>query len=370
MPFKNIQIKPFTWIIIIFCILFISLIIFTLNNSRFYKIPIGQITHVEQLSKSHVTDEHHNSDTKYNTRLTLKILNGKFAGETTTIKHQYMASQADSESFNKNDKVLLHITKKPSDAYITEKKRDTLTVSMVGIFLLILLIVGKNVGLQSILSLILNSIAMIAAIYLHLQYRETNLFLLMTIAMIISTVLTLLLVTGWHRRTLVTIMSTLIGTFLAIGIMALVIYATGGQGIKYETMSFLTLPPKDIFLASVLIGSLGAIMDVAITIASGMHEILQRTPDISMKRWSLAGRHIGQDIMGTMTNILLFSYLSGSLPMFLIYLKNENTITYSISMNWSLEVARAITGGIGIVLTIPITIILMALWETLRRAKA
>ena len=39
-----------------------------------------------------------------------------------------------------------------------------------------------------------------------------------------------------------------------------------------------------------------------------------------MKRWALAGRHIGQDIMGTMTNILL-SYLSGSLPMFLIYLK-------------------------------------------------
>ena len=39
-----------------------------------------------------------------------------------------------------------------------------------------------------------------------------------------------------------------------------------------------------------------------------------------MARWAL-GRHIGQDIMGTMTNILLFSYLSGSLAMVLIYLK-------------------------------------------------
>ncbi len=96
---------------------------------------------------------------------------------------------------------------------------------------------------------------------------------------------------------------------------------TDGKGIKYETMNFLSLPPKDIFLASVLIGSLGAIMDVAITIASGMHEILQRTPYISMRRWALAGRNIGQDIMGTMTNILLFSYLSGALPMFLIFLK-------------------------------------------------
>ena len=46
-------------------------------------------------------------------------------------------------------------------------------------------------------------------------------------------------------------------------------------------------------------------MDVTITISSGMYEILQRTPNISLSRWALAGRNIGQDIMGTMTNILL-----------------------------------------------------------------
>ncbi len=143
---------------------------------------------------------------------------------------------------------------------------------------------------------------------------------------------------------------------------------TDGKGIKYETMNFLSLPPKDIFLASVLIGSLGAIMDVAITIASGMHEILQRTPHISMRRWALARRNIGQDIMGTMTNILLFSYLSGALPMFLIFLKNANTVAL-LSMNWSLEIARALTGGIGIVLTIPITILFMEIFETFRRSK-
>ncbi len=134
-------------------------------------------------------------------------------------------------------------------------------------------------------------------------------------------------------------------------------------------MNFLSLPPNNIPVASVLIGSLGAIMDVAITIVVGYHEILQRTPHISMRRWALAGRNIGQDIMGTMTNILLFSYLSGALPMFLIFLKNASTVTYTISMNWSLEIARALTGGIGIVLTIPITILFMEVFETLGRAK-
>lgn len=369
MQFKSFFKQPFSWMIIIFCCIFLGLFIFTFFNDKFYNMPIGKITNVHPIHTEKITDEQHNKDIKYKEKLTLEILNGKFKGQTATIDHQYVKSQADSELFSKNDKVLLHISKKPSDANIIEKKRDGLVVAITGIFLLTVLIVGKKVGLQSILSLIINTIAVIGAIYIHNQNGQINLFLLMTIAIIVSTTLTLLLVTGWHMRTLVTIVSTLIGTFLCVGITELVIKMTGGNGIKYETMTFLTLPPKDVFLASVLIGTLGAIMDVAITISSGMYEILQRTPNITMGRWALAGRHIGQDIMGTMTNILLFSYLSGSLPMFLIYLKNANTITYTISMNWSLEVARAMTGGIGIVLTIPITIALMEVLLKLRGAK-
>lgn len=61
-------------------------------------------------SSAKITDEHHNTDTKYKQRLTLEILNGKFQHQTTTINHTYVASQADTEAFSKNNKVLLHIT--------------------------------------------------------------------------------------------------------------------------------------------------------------------------------------------------------------------------------------------------------------------
>lgn len=366
MPFKTLFKRPFDWVILIFIILFVAVFIFTFFNARFYDTPIGQITKIENKSTSHITDDNHNKDTKYNQTLTLKILNGKFEGQTTKIPHHYIASQADSETFSKHNKVLLHIGKHLDDAYIIEKKRDSLVVMITGIFLLTVLLVGRKIGLQSILSLVFNTIVVLLAIYLHNKFPDLNLFALMSIGVIFTTVFTLLLVTGWRWRTSITIASTLLGTFICVGATQLVITLTDGAGLKFETMSFLTLPPKDVFLASVMIGTLGAVIDVAITIASGMAEILRRTPNISMTRWALAGRHIGQDIMGTMTNILLFSYLSGSLPMFLIYLKNANTVTYTISMNWSLEISRAITGGIGIVLTIPITILLMQLWFKMR----
>lgn len=365
---KSLLNKPFNWIIFIFCILFISLFIFTFVNAKFYNTPIGQITKIDNQSATQITDEHHNKDIKHKERLHIKILNGKFEGKTAQISHEYTDSQADSESFSKNNRVLLHIDDNLNGAYITEKKRDSLVVAVTGLFLLTVLLVGKKIGLQSILSLVINTVVVLLAIYIHNQSPNISLFGLMSIGIVISTVLTLVLVTGWRWRTFITIISTLLGTFICVGITQLVIHFTNGAGLKFETMSFLTLPPKEVFLASVMIGSLGAVMDVAITIASGMAEILRRTPDISMTRWALAGRNIGQDIMGTMTNILLFSYLSGSLPMLLIYLKNANTITYTVSMNWSLEISRAITGGIGIVLTIPITIMLMQLWFKLRGA--
>ncbi|MEQ7790242.1 YibE/F family protein [Staphylococcus nepalensis] len=369
MSVKTLLKRPFDWVILLFFILFVGLFIFTFFNETFYDTPVGQITKIENESTTNITDDNHNKDTKYNQTLTLKILNGKFKGQTTTISHHYIASQADSEAFSKHNKVLLHIDKHLDDAYITEKKRDSLVVMMTGIFLLTVLLVGRKIGLQSILSLVFNTIVVLLAIYLHNKFPSLNLFMLMSIGVVLTTIFTLLLVTGWRWRTLVTVVSTLLGTFVCVGVTQLAINLTDGAGLKFETMSFLTLPPKEVFLASVMIGTLGAVMDVAITIASGMTEILRRTPDISMTRWALAGRNIGQDIMGTMTNILLFSYLSGSLPMFLIYLKNENTVTYTISMNWSLEISRAITGGIGIVLTIPITVLLMQLWFKMRGAN-
>ncbi|MDT0747854.1 YibE/F family protein [Staphylococcus chromogenes] len=337
-------------------------ITFTFFNARFYASPIGKVT---EITKHHVEssiDERHNKDKKYNDTLKVQLLNTKDAGRTITVHHSYNQSKSEEQAYHPGDQVLLHIGKSTNDHFIQEKKRDTLIATMLSLFFLSLLIIGHRVGIQSILSLILNTAAILTAIGIYNAHTQLNLFLVMSLAVCLATTITLWLVIGWTKRTVITILSTLIGTWLCVGISWGVIMLTHAQGIKYETMSFLTLPPHTVFLASVMVGTLGAVMDVAITISSGMHEIIQRSPHITRARWIKAGRNIGSDIMGTMTNILLFSYLAGGLPMLLLYLKNANTLTYSISMNWSLEIARAITGGIGIVLTIPITIALMQLW--------
>lgn len=95
-------------------------------------------------------------------------------------------------------------------------------------------------------------------------------------------------------------------------------------------------------------------MDVAITMFSSIFELYEKDNNIRDQALKTSGLDIGKDIMGTMTSILFFVYISGSLPMLILYLKNAAPLGFTLSLNLSLEIARALAGGIGIVLTIPI----------------
>jgi uncharacterized membrane protein len=175
-----------------------------------------------------------------------------------------------------------------------------------------------------------------------------------SISAILFTVISLLLVNGFNEKTYAAIVATLLATFLSLIITYAVMRLTAEEGLRYEEMQFLTRPYKMVFMAGVLIGSLGAVMDVAITMSSSIFGLYEKNNNISIKSLKASGMEIGKDVMGTMTNILFFAYISGSIPMLILYMKNGSPLGYTLSMNLSLELARALAGGIGIVLTIPI----------------
>ena len=88
-------------------------------------------------------------------------------------------------------------------------------------------------------------------------------------------------------------------------------YVAGGQDLE------------SIFIASVAIAGLGAVMDVAVSIAAALNELILKDPGISVKSLARSGREIGHDIMGTMINVLLFTYICGLIPLMIMKMKNE-----------------------------------------------
>lgn len=95
-------------------------------------------------------------------------------------------------------------------------------------------------------------------------------------------------------------------------------------------------------------------MDVSISIAAGVAEIVEKTPDIQLKPLLRSIREMGYDIMGTMINVLFFTYLSSAIPIVIVKIKNGYTLYHMIHFQLVFEIIRFLMGAIGIVLAIPV----------------
>ncbi|ASB64325.1 YibE/F family protein [Bacillus velezensis] len=337
---------------------FIGSLIFVNYNASFYERPIAKVTKTTLEHQSDVQDMHKNKDRIFNQRITAKLENGSRKGQLIHLSNQYSSSGANDQKYSIGDEVFVSIDKgntsnKDISGSIIDKKRDKQLLLIAWIFIFTLLIVGKKQGFFSIISLIFNAVLLSFALDLYRKHQNIGLIFICGICILIFTVISLLLVSGFHAKTYAAIAATLAGTFVSLLITYLVMTAAGEKGLRYEEMQYLTRPYHTVFMAGVFIGSLGAVMDVAITMTSSVFGLYEENKSISLQALKRSGMEIGKDIMGAMTNILFFAYISGSIPMMLLYLKNDSPIGFTLSMNISLEIARALAGGIGIVLTIP-----------------
>ncbi|WP_345913325.1 YibE/F family protein [Bacillus velezensis] len=337
---------------------FIGSLIFVTHNASFYERPIAKVTKTTLEHQSDVQDMHKNKDKIFNQTITARLENGSQKGQLIHLSNQYSSSGANDQKYSIGDEVFVSIDKgKPSNKDISgsiiDKKRDKQLLLIAWVFIFTLLIVGKKQGFFSIVSLMFNAVLLSFALDLYRKHPNIGLIFICGICILIFTVISLLLVSGFHAKTYAAIAATLAGTFVSLLITYLVMLATGEKGLRYEEMQYLTRPYHTVFMAGVFIGSLGAVMDVAITMTSSVFGLYEENKSISLQALKRSGMEIGKDIMGAMTNILFFAYISGSIPMMLLYLKNDSPIGFTLSMNISLEIARALAGGIGIVLAIP-----------------
>ncbi|WP_129708378.1 YibE/F family protein [Priestia megaterium] len=317
------------------------------------------------VEKNTSADLNHNKDTVYSQEIVAKIMNGKYKGRLIHLENTYSYSGAYDQKYTVGTALFVSLEKNSQHALsgtIEGVKRDTQVTAVAGLFILILLAIGRKQGFYSIISLFINIVLLIGALNVYLALGNVSLLAVCIVAVVLFTVISLLLVSGNQEKTHVAIISTLIGTFVSLLIAYIVMQLTDSNGLHYEGMEFVTIPPQKIFMSEVLIGSLGAVMDVAITITSSVYELYEKNKEIAHKDLLKSGKEIGGDIMGAMTNILFFSYISGTIPMVLLYLKNGSPLGYTFSMNFSLELIRALTGSIGIVLTIPLTLYLSILF--------
>lgn len=340
--------------IIIVCILTFA---FISSNENFYNKPIAKIVSVTE-KDSQVENSNGQIEPVKNQLIKAVIMNGSNKGKEIQLQNTSSYSEVNDLNLKVNDEVFISIQENGSHQIISAKildlKRDKYIVYIACLFILLILLIGGIKGFKSLMSVVINIIIFLIIIQLFLM--GINLTLTAVIASLLFIVLSISIVCGINKKTLSAVIGTLAGTLISMLIAVIVIQVNHWSGVHFEEMEFLTHPPEQIFLMEILIGTLGGIMDIAISIASSIKEIYDKNPEIESKVLIKSGMEIGKDIMGTMANTLVFAYVSGSIPIILLLLRNGFPISYIININLSLEIIRAVTGSIGIVLSIPITI--------------
>ena len=177
------------------------------------------------------------------------------------------------------------------------------------------------------------------------------------------TTITMVLVHGYNKKTLAGIIGTTSGVLVA-GLLALLVgKAAKLTGFSSEEMQMLMYIPQQVkfdyqglLFAGMIIGALGAVMDVGISIASAVEEVKRVNPGLTTRQLIQAGMNVGRDVMGTMANTLILAYTGSALPLILIFMAYDMPFLKIINLDLiSTEIVRALTGSIGLTLAIPIT---------------
>lgn len=84
-----------------------------------------------------------------------------------------------------------------------------------------------------------------------------------------------------------------------------------------------------IITSMIIMSTIGAITDVAISITSPMREVFLHHPTITRKQLFLSGMSIGKDILGSNTNTLFFAFIGGYIGLLLWF----RDLSYSIGGN-------------------------------------
>lgn len=239
---------------------------------------------------------------------------------------------------------------------------------VVMIFALLVILVGRKQGARSCIALLFTCELIICFLIPQL-YEGGNAIWMTLLVVVLSCAVTCFCIGGATRKTWLNIISAILGAVSAggmYGIFSGILRVTGCNLDEAEALVLIAqktgLQLNGVLFAAVTISSLGAVMDVAVSLGASLAEISALNPNISRKELFRSGMNIGKDMIGTMTNTLILAFSGGSLATLLVLMSYGVQFHQLVSSNFlSLEVAKGLAGSAAVVLTVPISAVVCAI---------
>ena len=289
----------------------------------------------------------------------IKIIQGDFKGEKIRLDNILTGNPYYDIKLKNGTKVILHVDKDEDGLSfsIQDVHRSGVLFALAMLFCALLIYVGRKKGLYSLISIAITAV-LITNLLSPMILVGINPIVGTILICLLSTAITMYSVGGFNRKSTSALLGCLL-SIIAAGVLSLITVKMAHlTGFSSEHSLFLySAHPELNFVAitvsTMLLATLGAVMDVAMSIASTINEIYSVDNTKTVKELFKCGMNVGRDIIGTMANTLILVYMGSSLP--LILLASNIDFLKFVNLNQVVtEIASALIGSCAIVICVPI----------------
>ena len=298
-------------------------------------------------------------------KLKLQILDGQDSGKTLALTYGDLVTINSTQMVMPGQTVvLLKATAQHQTTYqIVDNYRLNNLYPIAILFLVIVLLVTRLKGLGALIGLGISLFVIIAFVVPQILAGQDPLLASIVGSMFIM-VATMYLAHGFSQKTNIALISTSLSLVLT-GILSYVaVHLTFLNGLGSEDAASLqfgqtgTINFQGLLLGGIIIGSLGVLEDITTGLAASIQEIAQSNSKLKFRQLFGSGLRIGSEHIAALVNTLVLAYAGVGLPIFLFLVINPNHQPIWLIINSELmmeEIVRTLTGGIGLILAVPLT---------------
>ena len=304
-------------------------------------------------------------------RVTIEIETGSYKGEVVDANNMLTGSLAEDKLFQEGEKAWVLIGfNEDGDinfANVIDHFRIDKELVLIGVFAILIIIFSGFTGVRTLLSFAF-ALLSIWKILIPAMLKGYNPILITLLVGNVLTITTILLVSGFTKRSYAAITSAVacsfVTCFLAI-IFGNYFNIHGAVMERSESLlyaGFANLNLTAIFQAGIYLASSGAVLDLAVDISSALYEMETNNPNVTRKELILSGFNIGKSVVGSQTTTLLFAYMGSYLSVMMVYMAQGTPLMNILNTKTiAAEILHTFVGCIGLVLVSPFTSVISGL---------
>ena len=297
-------------------------------------------------------------------RCLVRILSGRFKGTETAAVNRLNGSLAEDKLFSPGDRafvVVSHAAGRITTVYMTDHFRLDKEAALAGLFVLLLLLFARGTGLRAILSFA-DTILLMWKVLIPALLNGLNPIWVSMALVLLLTGLVLSLIYGLDRRCLAAASGAALGILVTavLGYVFTDLFRIHGavmessESLLYAGYQHLNL--TQIFVASIFLGSSGAVMDLSVDICSAVCEVVRTRPEITAREAIASGFAVGRAACGSTTTTLLLAYSGSYIALLMVFMAQGTPVLLMLNYKYvAAEIIHTIVGSFGLVTVAPLT---------------